>query len=388
MKKYKEGFMPDPSRRLKNIDVSFISLVDKGANLKEILYKSDNFPDNPQVTKTVEILKTDEEKRMVYGIVYSPEETDSQGDITDAKEIEKAALAFMKYRRTNNVDKQHDGRKGQGFIGESWITKANDPLFKDVAPEGSWAVGIKVEKEETWDQVKSGEITGLSLAGVAETIDLAKEEPKEGLVQKVLELVKGKFTDQVKSEEYRRKAWTMTDAFQSAIMEIFQKDYKGDKKKALLGVVDEVRDYVDTEFMESVSKAGKVISNKNEKAIRAAITALEGLLSINTVTKEDPDMELKDILASDEFKNSVGEIVKTAMEEVNKKDPEENTEEDPIKKAVDELKEELRPTIEYVTKLQKSNGSAQDDGQEPAAEEIPVNMYKDKDGKIRKHNFM
>jgi hypothetical protein len=382
--------MAEATRRLKNIDVSFISLVDKGANLKEIIYKSENFPDNPPLSKFVEILKTDEEKRMVYGIVYSPEETDTQGDITDAKEIEKAALAFMKYRRTNNVDQQHDGKKGQGFVGESWITKEADPLFKDHAPEGSWAVGIKVEKEDTWEKVKAGEISGLSLAGVAETTDLTKkEEPQEGLVAKVLNLVKGKFTDQVKSEEFRRKAWTMTDAFQSAIMEIFKEDFKADKKKALLGVVDEVREYVDKEFMETaVAKAGKVISGKNEKALRAAIAAIEGILAINNpnLEKEEDPMDLKELLSSDEFKTSLGDVVKTAIDDSNK--DLEKTIDDKISAAMEGLKKEFEPTATYVAELQKSNGSSQEDGQEGTQDDkIPVNMYKDKEGRLRKHNF-
>lgn len=377
--------MPDPTRRLKNIDVSFISLVDKGANLKEILFKSDASPDDPPFIKIVEILKTDEEKHMVYGIVYSPEETDSQGDITDAQEIEKAAHSFLKYRRTNNVDEQHSGKKGPGFVGESWITKENDALFKDVAPEGSWAVGIKVEKEDTWTKVKDKEITGLSLAGIAETFDLTKTK---GLVQKVLDLVKGKFTDQVKAEEYRRKAWTMTDAFQSAIMEIFKAEYTGDKKKALLGVVDEVRQYVDKEFMETaVAKAGKVISGKNEKQIMAAIQALQGILNINNqnISKEDP-MDLKEILASDEFKNGIGDIVKGVIETSNTEM--EKKIDEKVTAAIDGLKKDFKDTTEYVAKLKKSIGSNLEDGQEGTQEDkIPVNMYKDKNGKLRRHTW-
>jgi hypothetical protein len=44
--------------------------------------------------------------------------------------------------------------------------------------EGSWAVGIKVEKEETWQLIKNGEITGLSMAGMAVVEEVTKSDVK------------------------------------------------------------------------------------------------------------------------------------------------------------------------------------------------------------------
>jgi len=76
--------------------------------MKSIVFKGDNLPEDTPVSKIVEILKTDVEKKTVYGIVYSPEETDSQGDISSESEIEKAAHSFMKYRRSGKIDKNHN----------------------------------------------------------------------------------------------------------------------------------------------------------------------------------------------------------------------------------------------------------------------------------------
>lgn len=163
----------EAKRVLKDIQISFISLVAKGANNKTIIWKSSE-KESPVFEKPIEIKKIDNEKRIVYGIVYSPGEVDSQGDVVNNPiEIENAAYAFMQARNTTNVDKQHDFDPDEGFVAESWITKENDPLFAD-QPIGSWAVGIKVLKEDTWIAVKSGEITGLSMAGVAHAEDVAK----------------------------------------------------------------------------------------------------------------------------------------------------------------------------------------------------------------------
>lgn len=157
-------------RKLKKIDVGFISLVDKGANRKRLIFKNRDCG-ALAIEKTIVIKKTDEEQRMVFCIVYSPDEIDTQGDFAPASVIKEAAYNFMRCARTNNVDKQHDFIPDEGFVAESWLVKENDPVFPSET-SGSWAVGIKVENDETWQLIKEGEITGLSLAGLAVTEDV------------------------------------------------------------------------------------------------------------------------------------------------------------------------------------------------------------------------
>jgi hypothetical protein len=115
----------------------------------------------------VHFAKIDDEQHMVYGIVYSADEVDTDGHTATAAEIKKASENYMKSGRTTAVDKQHNYKTNEGFVAENWITKKGDTLFP-ADPVGSWAVGIRVEKEETWQEVKSGNITGISLAGMAE----------------------------------------------------------------------------------------------------------------------------------------------------------------------------------------------------------------------------
>lgn len=171
-------------RKLKKIDVSFISLVDKGANRKRLIFKNHEGA-ACAIEKTLPIKKYDEEQKMVFCIVYSPGETDTQGDYASAEVIKEAAYNFMRCARTNNVDKQHDFIPDEGFVAESWIVKENDSVFPD-EPIGSWAVGIKVENDETWQLIKAGEITGLSLAGLAVTEEVEKQN--DSILEKIREL--------------------------------------------------------------------------------------------------------------------------------------------------------------------------------------------------------
>lgn len=187
--------MAECKRKLKKVNVQFISLVGQGANGKAILWKSADASDNPAYEKTISILKTNDEQRLVYGIVYSPNEVDSQGDTATADVIKDMAYGFMKSRNTLSVDKDHNGMSSEGFVAESWIVKKKDSVFTD-QPEGSWAVAIKVENDTTWNAVKSGEIGGLSLAGLAEIEEVTKADEKSeetqgtGIIQKIRQLLK------------------------------------------------------------------------------------------------------------------------------------------------------------------------------------------------------
>ena len=179
-------------RRLKKVEANFISLVGKGANNKIIIYKSANDSIGEQFQKQIEIRKIDEDQHMVYGIVYSPDEVDLQGDLASADVIKDMAYNFMKNAKTNNVDQQHNFVSDEGFVAESWLTKQADPVFP-LEKEGCWAVGIKVEKDDTWQLVKNGVITGLSLAGLAVVEEVTKSEGKIPTVASLVEKLKKYF---------------------------------------------------------------------------------------------------------------------------------------------------------------------------------------------------
>lgn len=155
--------------RLSNIAITHISLVKAGANKKSIIYKSSD--KEPEYNKEISFKKSDDEKGIVYGIVYAPEQKDTDGDFASSDEIIKAAYSFMKERNTTNVDKQHSFENVEAFVAESWIVKENDSVFP-AEPVGSWAVAIKLESDELKKAVKDGDIAGLSMAGTA----IKKEE--------------------------------------------------------------------------------------------------------------------------------------------------------------------------------------------------------------------
>jgi len=102
-----------------------------------------------------------EEKRLVFGEVYAPYDTDTDNEAMTPDEIEKAAHNFMLHMRQENVDLEHDQVKTGCVIVESFIARKCDPDFR----EGAWVAGAFITKDDLWQQIKAGEINGYSFGG-------------------------------------------------------------------------------------------------------------------------------------------------------------------------------------------------------------------------------
>jgi hypothetical protein len=264
-------------RRLKKVDANFISLVGKGANNKIIIFKSANITGGLQYEKQVSIKKIDEDQHLVYGIVYSPDEVDLQGDLASADVIKDMAYNFMKNARTNNVDQQHNFIGDEGFVAESWLTKQGDTIFPS-EKVGSWAVGIKVEKEETWQLVKKGEITGLSLAGLAAVEEVSKPDvngqESNGFFEKIKKYLPFKrninpVVNHATLDEY-------ISALEKSIDDILSDDSIADIKSAIMGNLTGF-----TEMIKGIciSKPGRTISTKNLEKLKNALSVLQDLIN-------------------------------------------------------------------------------------------------------------
>lgn len=109
--------------------------------------------------KSIAVKKSVAEKQILFAEVYAPNITDSHGDWMNAEEIEKMAYNFARHGRLNKVDMNHDNNLYGCCIVETFIARADDPIFIP----GSWVVGIHVPDPTIWAKVKSGELNGLSM---------------------------------------------------------------------------------------------------------------------------------------------------------------------------------------------------------------------------------
>lgn len=109
--------------------------------------------------------KADEELQIVWGEVYVPGIVDSEGDFMTSSEIREMAYRFMRSQRLDKVDVQHDNQEYDAHVVESFIARDDDPTFIP----GSWVVAVHVADPTLWELVKSQEINGYSMEGLALT---------------------------------------------------------------------------------------------------------------------------------------------------------------------------------------------------------------------------
>lgn len=99
----------------------------------------------------------------------------------DAQTIEAIAQRFFEMGYQSKVNLQHDGKIVEGVVMyESLIVdKERGMQFQDL-PEGSWVGSFKVNNDEVWERIKSGEMKGFSVEGIFNHVKVA-DMPQEEL---------------------------------------------------------------------------------------------------------------------------------------------------------------------------------------------------------------
>lgn len=139
------------------------------------------------LTKEIPILKLDDEKRIVYGVVLDPYIVDTQGDWIPPAEVEKTAHDFMKESRTIGLGHRGevDAKPVESFLmpypdqDDYRAAMAGEPhriiKFKfgsGFVHSGSWVLGTMVDDPATWELVKSGELGSYSIGGHGERTEI------------------------------------------------------------------------------------------------------------------------------------------------------------------------------------------------------------------------
>ncbi len=126
--------------------------------------------DKEQTNLEGQILKTDDEQRLVYGWASVITEdgkplVDRQGDVIEADTMVKAVNKFMEHIRVGKM--MHKGDQvGQVVHSMPLTNEIGEALGISSSREG-WIVALKVFDDEVWSLVKSGQLTAFSIGGKA-----------------------------------------------------------------------------------------------------------------------------------------------------------------------------------------------------------------------------
>ena len=150
------------------------------------------------------LAKVDEEKRMLVSPALIPNKqiyrydasTDSDYYVYFSKEtVAQAAALYLKHNNHHKATYEHEDRVSGVLTIESWIKegdKDKSSYYGFDLPIGTWFVKMKIENDELWDRIKSGELKGLSIEGyfVDKMQSMASQEPtNEDILNALAELL-------------------------------------------------------------------------------------------------------------------------------------------------------------------------------------------------------
>jgi hypothetical protein len=172
---YAISLVEDPA-----IDVEFVALSKEKVQLKEV-NEEKRLLISPVLIPNQKILRLTDEG-VPYNIVFE-EET-----------IRKVQQNFYKKGYQNNSTLEHDEslKLSQVTFVESWI-KEDDQHDKSVKygfsdlPVGTWFAIMKVENDDVWAKVKSGEVKGFSIDGAFELESINLNQIKMNFKSAILE---------------------------------------------------------------------------------------------------------------------------------------------------------------------------------------------------------
>lgn len=119
--------------------------------------------DNNKVS-SVEVLKANDAKKIIYGVVLRPYIADAHDDTMITDEIEKSAHNYLMFYRNAGVNHIEEA---EAMIVESYIAPSDLTINKREITKGSWIVAMKIFDDNLWLKVKQGDFKAFSAGGYA-----------------------------------------------------------------------------------------------------------------------------------------------------------------------------------------------------------------------------
>ena len=155
-------------------EVFALSLVSEPAIQSNFMYL------NKQGKKIeVKFASVDEEQKLIVGPILIPDIKILRQDSPKEKPYEvffskdtvkQAAQKYLADNHTNDITIEHENPVDGVSLVESWIVESSvydkSKMYGLNLKPGTWAGVFKVNNQEVWDMVKSGDYKGISLEGI------------------------------------------------------------------------------------------------------------------------------------------------------------------------------------------------------------------------------
>lgn len=281
---------------LTDVKIKFISLVTKAANKKRfaIVKSEDGVLEGESF-----IIKQDDDKRLVTCVVYEPYVKDTHGDYMLPEDIEKAAHEFMaKYGE--GADIQHDNKKANVDIVESWVAKTDTTVGGQDIKKGTWMATARVNDDLIWKSIKDGVLTGFSMGGTAQKINKNDNTEDKNMtieeIKKAMAEVMGQENNSKDLADLKAKIEKMEQALKTAEIEKADREKQETEIKDLKATIEKM-DTVIKEMSTPGFNTEETIEKSEEKYgenIRKAALA-DGVAIIPTPLANQMIKDMKEV---------------------------------------------------------------------------------------------
>ncbi len=141
----------------------------------------------------------DDEKKELLGAAMIPDmqifRKDSKGQgynvFFSKNTIRNIAQVFFKKGLQSNINLSHTNIPANSYIFQSYITDESKGMASPKGlelPDGSWVIGIKVNDESIWQEIRAGKMKGFSVEGLFQMAEVEIEQKHQSEETELLDL--------------------------------------------------------------------------------------------------------------------------------------------------------------------------------------------------------
>jgi len=111
---------------------------------------------SPALIPNKQIFRYDPNTDSDYYVYFSPDT------------VRKASELYLKHNNHHKATYQHQDRVSGVLTVESWIKEGDmdkSKMFGYDLPNGTWFVKMKIDNDDLWQEIKQGNLKGLSIEG-------------------------------------------------------------------------------------------------------------------------------------------------------------------------------------------------------------------------------
>lgn len=216
----------------------------------------------------------------------------------DAETIEQLANDYLANGFQYNFTLDHKTETQDVVVVQSWVT-----LEDGEYPKGTWMIKAKVNNEDLWQSIKSGEFKGFSIESVVELdksineFDFSSQMSTEELFEKIKELFKEAFNPQTPEEVIEEKAAEVVeDVKEEVVAEVEMKEEEPTEEPKEDERIKELEDQLASKDAEIAALNDKIaeleagLKTKDEEAVELAKQVAESKEEIVKLSKQ-PSVE-------------------------------------------------------------------------------------------------